>query len=163
MEWLPQETILFDQCGLDRRFEVEMATDASLLAVESIVMGRKAMGESLVDVSVNDQWRIWRGGKLVYGDGLRLDSNAREVLGRSATFGGARAFANLVYVAPDAQDRLGQARKNLERLNIKATASVWNGLLSVRFLAEDGQALRGELYEFLQEFRGQDMPRVWNL
>ncbi len=163
VEWLPQETILFDQCGLHRRFEVEMAADAKLLAVESIVLGRKAMGECLGNVSVNDQWRIWRDGKLAYGDGLRLGCDVGDVLGRSATFGGAGALANLVYVAPDAEDRLMQVRNNLVRLEIEAVASAWNGLLSVRFLAKDGQALREALIMFLQEFRGQSMPRVWHL
>ena len=44
-EWLPQETILFDRCALDRRLELELAEDAWFLGVESLVFGRAAMGE----------------------------------------------------------------------------------------------------------------------
>ncbi len=44
-EWLPQETILFDQCSLERRLVVDMAADAWFLGVEMLVFGRAAMGE----------------------------------------------------------------------------------------------------------------------
>ena len=46
VEWLPQETILFDRCALDRRLHVELAADAWFLGVETLVFGRAAMGES---------------------------------------------------------------------------------------------------------------------
>src|SRR4051812_2562413 len=45
LEWLPQETILFDRASLDRTLAVEMAEDARLLAVEPLIFGRAAMGE----------------------------------------------------------------------------------------------------------------------
>src|SRR4051812_17746226 len=44
-EWLMQETILFDGARLRRRTELDVATGARLLAVESLVFGRSAMGE----------------------------------------------------------------------------------------------------------------------
>ncbi len=48
--WLPQETILFDKARLERKLEVDMAADADLLLVESLVFGRLAMGETAIDV-----------------------------------------------------------------------------------------------------------------
>ena len=47
--WLPQETLIFEGAALERRLQVEMAGDASLILFESLVFGRLARGESRID------------------------------------------------------------------------------------------------------------------
>ena len=47
LSWLPQETILFDRARLERRIEVELAADATLVMAEAVVFGRAAMGEAV--------------------------------------------------------------------------------------------------------------------
>src|ERR1700712_4006543 len=37
LEWLPQETILFDRSALDRRLDVDLAPDGTFLGVETLV------------------------------------------------------------------------------------------------------------------------------
>ena len=44
--WLPQETILFNRARVRRRFEIDMADDATLLLAETVVFGRHASGET---------------------------------------------------------------------------------------------------------------------
>ena len=46
LEWLPQETILFD-ARVRAPLEVDLAADTDLLLVESLVFGRLAMGETV--------------------------------------------------------------------------------------------------------------------
>jgi urease accessory protein len=72
--WLPQETLLFDGARLERRLFVDMAGDAELLLVESLVFGRLAMGEAAIDARLEDSWRIRRAGRLVFADATRLSS-----------------------------------------------------------------------------------------
>ena len=164
LSWLPQETILFEGGRLRRWIEVDMAQDAHLLTLEPFVLGRKAMGEDLKSGFLADSWRVWRDGKLAYADNLRLSGDLADVTVKVATFGGARAGANLLYVAPDAEDRLEQARAILDDLDaVEAAASAWNGLLCIRLLAPDNTPLRRALIQFLTCFRGQDLPRVWHM
>jgi urease accessory protein len=40
MEWLPQETILFDRCALDRVLDVDLAPASHFLGVEMLMFGR---------------------------------------------------------------------------------------------------------------------------
>lgn len=47
-----------------------MAGDARLTALETPVLGRAAMGESLRTGSLGDQWRIRRDGRLVHAEAL---------------------------------------------------------------------------------------------
>ena len=63
LEWLPQETILFDRCALDRRLHVDLAADACFLAVETLVFGRAAMGEQVRQAWLRDLIRVRRDGR----------------------------------------------------------------------------------------------------
>ncbi len=56
--WLPQETILFDHARLERALTIDIAADATLIAAETVVFGRLAMGEARIDASLRDSWRL---------------------------------------------------------------------------------------------------------
>ncbi len=45
LDWLPQETILFDRCRLARRLRVDLAPAARFLMCEAVLFGRLARGE----------------------------------------------------------------------------------------------------------------------
>ena len=64
LSWLPQETILFDCARLNRRIEVELAADATLVMAEAVVFGRSAMGEAVAEGAFTDRWRVRCGGRL---------------------------------------------------------------------------------------------------
>ena len=66
LNWMPQETILFDGCALKRNLEADLASEARLLIVEAFIFGRAAMGETVRWASLNDQWTIRRHGQLVF-------------------------------------------------------------------------------------------------
>jgi urease accessory protein len=162
LDWLPQETIFFDRSALSRTLVADVAADATLLAAETIVLGRAAHGEIVRDCTLRDAWRIRRDGRLVFADGFRFDGDATAIMSGRATGSGATAFATLVYVAPDAEARLDAARAALDGATAEAGASAWNGLLTARLLAADGQALRAALVRLVESLRGTKMPRVWN-
>jgi urease accessory protein len=161
LDWIPQETILFDRSALTRTLTADVHPTARLLAVEMIVLGRQAMGETIHAVALSDSWRIRRGGKLVFADGLRMDGNASSVMSSGATGGGAAALATLVLVAPDAEARIEATREALHGASGEAGASAWNGLLVARFIAPEGRSLRANLVRLIEKLRGVPMPRVW--
>jgi urease accessory protein len=161
LAWLPQETILFDQARLQRRFEVDVAAGASLLMVEMIVFGRAAFQETVADVVLEDRWRVRRNGRLVFADTFHLGEGARDQMQRPSILGGATALATILYVAPDAEARLDEVRDQLAGGTCTCGASAWNGLLTVRFLASSIELLRRDVVSFLTAFRGMPMPRVW--
>jgi urease accessory protein len=161
--WLPQATIAFDQARLDRRTEANLATDASLLAVETLIFGRAAMGEDVHRGAWHDAWRVRRDGRLVFADAFRADGPIAAILDRGATLAGARTLALLLYVAPDAPARLEEARGLLDAAgaSVTAGASAWNGLLAVRAVAGDGRTLHAALEPLIARLSGRPLPRVW--
>jgi len=161
LAWLPQPTILFDQSRLDRRTEVALAGDAGLLAIETLIFGRAAMGEDVVRGACRDAWRVRRDGALVLADAFRVEGAIADGLNRPATLDGSRAVAMLLYVAPDAADRIDKARALLESAEMTAGASTWNGLLLVRAMARDGRTLLQGIAPLAEWLSGRPLPRVW--
>lgn len=162
LDWLPQETILFDRAKLDRRLEAVVAENAHLTLLEAVVFGRQARAERIEDGLFIDRWRIRRGARLIYADTLRLDGRITDLLQKPSVGNGARALATLIHVAPDAEARLEGIREQLVCGNgCDVAASAWNGLLAVRFCAVSIEALRAAICPFLLSFRGEPLPRVW--
>lgn len=159
IDWLPQETILFDGASLERRLTVDMAASSRLLALESIVFGRAAHGEVITRLHLRDNWRIRRDGRLIHAEALRLDGMPAT----PATLSGIRASATLLLAAPDAEDLLDGARALLPAAPVEAGLSALPGLLIGRFLAPSSQSLRGALIPLIRHLRGGPPPRVWQL
>jgi urease accessory protein len=163
LDWLPQETILFDGGHLARRLEVDLAGDAAFTGLEILVLGRAAMGETVERGAITDQWRIRRDGRLIHAEAMRIDGDFSAATEGSAMLGGCRALATFIHAAPDAGDRLASARTGLAGLNaITAAASAKAGVLILRFVAHDLAPLRAALVRFLSEFRTDPLPRVWS-
>ena len=164
LEWLPQETILFDGSALRRRLDVDVAEGGWFLGVESLVFGRTAMGETVRRVALNDLFEVRREGRMVLHDRIRFEGDAAVALGRRAVGAGACAVATLVLVAPEAAERVEGLRAALSpfELPFGAGASAWDGILVARIVAKDGACLRAAVVAGLAALRaGRPLPRVW--
>jgi urease accessory protein len=164
LEWLPQETILFEQARLSRAFEIDVAETGRLLAVEAVIAGRQAMGETGINAHLTDRWRVRRDGRLIFADNLTLD-DLPGATGRKALLDGACAFASVLFVAPDAEERLDGVRGALEMSGTDAAgASAFDGKLFCRILAKDGLNLRRVLVPVMAALRGgSPPPRLWTV
>ena len=167
LEWLPQETILFEGARFARRLSFDLAEDASLLLVEAATFGRIAMGERAVDASLRDSWRVRRGGRLAFAEALRLD-RAGATLDRPAVGRGARAIATILLAGPGAAARLDEIRAALDEVRergeapLDAGASAFDGLVLGRLASPSPSRLRGALAAVMMALRGRSAPRVWS-
>lgn len=167
LEWLPQETILFDGARFRRETRIALAAGARLLAAEIVVFGRAARGERLTAGHYLDRWRVARDGRLVWRDGVGWAGDPARALGHAAGFAGAGAMATVIFAAPDAPRHLAGARSALETAQTRAAVTVVNGLLVARFLADNAQILRSDLAQLWCRLRAEAgnlppvLPRTW--
>lgn len=160
LDWLPQETILFDGSATDRRTRVDMAGDSTLLWAEMLVMGRAAMGEQLDRVSFVDTRQVWRDGKPVLLEPLRLSP---EILRARAGLSGARAISTVAFLSPEAKDALETVRA-LSVEGVQIAASAWDGKLIIRALAPDAHPLKQAVAALVTTLRrNAALPRVWQV
>ncbi|WP_210163431.1 urease accessory protein UreD [Lutibaculum baratangense] len=163
LEWLPQETILFDRGRLRRRLEVDVAESGRILLCEPVVLGRTAHGETVRAGLFRDSWRVRRAGRLVYADEARLGPDIAAAAGGSAVLGANRAFASILLLEPRAEERLSATRAALETtVDVEAGASAWDGMLAVRMAAPGGLALKRAALAALVAL-GAVVPRVWSI
>ncbi len=169
LEWLPQETILFDGARLVRRVEADVAEGGRLLAADMAVFGRTARGEVFSEGLLHEAWRIRVGGRLVWADALRLEGDVRARLDAPVAFAGARAMATVAYVAGDAARHLPLARALAKDEACRGGASVVNGVLLARFLGQRADAVRGAVARYVSALRHAAagwpaaMPPLWNI
>lgn len=160
LDWLPQETILYEAGRLDRRLEVDLAPDATFCAVEAIILGREAMGEDARGALLRDRWTIRRGGRAIHAESTRLSADPLERDGLSL-LDGARAFATILYVGDDAERKLEPVRTKLAG---RAGASLIGERLVVRAIAGSGLALRRLIAPIVADLSSAGtLPRLWHL
>lgn len=159
LDWLPQETILFDGSALARRTTIDLAPGAGCLFLESVVLGRAAMGETLRRVVFDDHRAILRAGQPVLIEPLRLCCAALDA--GPAVLGGARAIASLALVTQGAEDAVDATRAVLGEAGVQGGASGFDGKLVVRLMATDGWPLRRQIARLLSVLRPGPLPRVW--
>jgi urease accessory protein len=184
LEWLPQETILFDQSALNRRLEVDLAADARFLGVETIVFGRTAMGERIGQGTLRDLIRITRDGELLLHDAIRIEGDIDAKLQRRTIAAGAGVVSTIVYVAQDTAEKLTALRASpvtssdrqggspsppravagrpCTPCRTECAASAWNDMLVVRILGPESAAVRRTVIAALAILRAnRPLPRVW--
>ncbi|WGR94237.1 urease accessory protein UreD [Bradyrhizobium sp. ISRA435] len=160
LAWLPQETILFDRARIHRRFDIDLADNASLLLCEIVVFGRAAMGETMRHGEFVDRWRMRRGRRLVFAETVRLDGEIGEKLARPAIAGGGTAIGTALIVPGDAAlvERIREASDNFGG---EVGISAWNGFAMVRFCAQDAARLRADMMTVLSRASAVTLPRLW--
>ncbi|HXI99862.1 MAG TPA: urease accessory protein UreD [Micropepsaceae bacterium] len=167
MEWLPQPTIFFDGARLKRETHVELAADANLLALECVIFGRTARGETVVSGALSDSWFAHRDGQLIHAECFAVADGIQAALDRPSVLNGNRAMAVLRYIASDAEERIEHMRALLAEAPAESAvisaASAWNGIMIVRFIAADGYRLNCEIGRVLAGFRRKALPRVWSI
>ncbi len=170
LDWLPQETIVFNGSSLARSLDVDVAADATALIVESLVLGRQAMQESVDTLQLHDRWRIRRDGRLLHAEDLRLALNGTQTAQRPSMLHHHGAISTLVFISPESPESLQLKADGIQQLlqdqapALQAAATVMNHRLVIRVLALDSQSLRRFLIPCIEHLSDRmSIPQVWNV
>ncbi len=168
LDWLPQETILYDHACLERTTHISLHGAASLIFCEALVLGRAAMGESVDTLGLSDRRMVLRDGKPVVIDSVGLGSDALASRSARAGLGDARAVATVGLVADGAEDAAAALRAVALPDGVRAGISGWDGRCLVRLMAQDGWPLRLAVAALVRHLRARNgaqgtLPRVWQI
>ena len=167
LQWLPQETILFDGGQLTRTTKIRVSGAARLIAMDWLILGRAASGETVRHGAFRDDWRVYRDGRLVWADAFKLSGDIADLVHRPSLLAGHTAIATILYAAANAPANVDRARAILGGLACKSGATIVNGLMICRFAAKAAAELRRAVTDFLRSFRdglegfAPALPKVW--
>jgi urease accessory protein len=168
LAWLPQESIIFNGARIHRTTEIELFSEAELLALEWLVLGRAAHGEIMVGGSVLDGWRVKKDGRLIWADSFRISDEIFVHLNRKALLSDFNSIATLVYFGPDVDRRLEFLREILSSVGCDCGVTSVGGLIVARFAAKQSSDLKLALRNFLQQFESVvgpgpfRVPKMWS-
>ncbi|HEY4940343.1 MAG TPA: urease accessory protein UreD [Rhizomicrobium sp.] len=173
LEYLPQETILFDAARLRRRTQVRLDDGARFLGGGIVVFGRTARCEKMSAGLVHDAWEF-RGpsGELVWKDALHMEGDIDRLLTQKATFDGAAAYGSLIYAGATAAQFLRLARAiaaDVAGAGLRIGATSFRDLLIVRFIGGNTLELRDAFAKIWCGLRAAAaglppvMPRLWSI
>lgn len=175
LEYLPPETIVFDGARLRRHTRLHLVPAAGFLGGGILVFGRRARGETFTHGLLHERWKVYRDGRLVWGDALHLDGDNAATMADPACFDNAAACATLILAPPRGRDprefvdaaRAVQQQSAAEGL--RAGVTVVGGLLVARWLAVDALPLRHAYADLACHLRHAAMglpprlPRLWHV
>jgi urease accessory protein len=163
LEYLPQESILFDGAKLNRAVNISLGARSCLLLSEMFVLGRWAMNEDFTRGIFLDRWSIDVAGQPIWREGLRIEGGLSS-FSSSLGFANARALATIFYAGANAAEVLGLAR---DVIGPMGGATIVRGMLVVRMLGNEAGMLKQQLGEIISIIRAAalgrpaEVPRVW--
>lgn len=164
LEWMPQETIFFNEADVRMRHEVELAADATYIGCEILCFGRSASGERFEHGTVSQRTTIRRGGKLVWWEQGVLHGGSpamQSVLGLA----GASVCATLTGVGTPLPAAL---LADMRAIDPALAVSQVKSVLSARLLCTDSEQARQIMTRAWQILRphllgcAAPIPRIWN-
>lgn len=161
LEWLPQETILFDGADVTLEHEVELAPGAAYIGSEILCFGRAAAGERFTHGALRQRTRIRQAGRLVWHEQGRLSGGG---MASPLGLGGRHVCATLLGVGrPAPASLLASLRSADAALGLTQRKSVF----VARYLCDDSEAARHALTRVWQALRPHLLgleartPRIW--
>jgi urease accessory protein len=169
LEWLPQETIVFDGAIFRQRLRVELDPRACWLGWDITRFGRTARGEKFLTGEWRSQTEIWRQGQPLWIDRQRLEGGS-PLLDSPYGLAGHPVIATLIWIGqPTPPELIAAARACWTMCDRQAEAGVTtleSGLLC-RYRggsSAEAQDWFVQIWQLLRQFYGQHpvvMPRVW--
>jgi urease accessory protein len=163
VEWLPQETILFDHARVEMAHEVDLAANASYIGSEILCFGRRAAGERFGAGSLRQRTTIRRGGSLLWWEQGVL-AGGGSAMQSPLGLAGRSVCATLVGVGgPAPASMLAALRAGDEALAVTQMKSVF----VARYLCDDSEAAREAMTRVWQALRphllgrAAVIPRIW--
>jgi urease accessory protein len=166
VEWLPQETIVYDGARADIRWEARIALDARLVAWEILCLGRTGSGERFARGRCRLETSLRRDGKLAWRERGRIEPGSL-LADSPAGLGGHSVMGTMLVAAPVIEDAWLKECRAIAPREGMAAVTRFPGLLVARYRGDASEAARHyfiALWSALREpvlRRAPAEPRIW--
>jgi urease accessory protein len=171
LEWLPQETIVFDGARARMETRVSLAADSCYLGWDILCLGRAAAGECFGKGRFDLFFRVDRGNAPIWLERGGFDG-IDPMLSSPAGWAGATVCGTLLCTFPELPQQvaalLEACRKIIPVDGANHGLSALPGMLVARYLGDSSEAARlwfAELWTILRPAccgRPVVIPRIWN-
>jgi len=169
LEWLPQESIVFDGARADMQSRIRLAEDARFIGWEILCLGRRASGERFAHGELRLETRIERAGQPLWLERGIIDGGSAQ-LDASAGLAGHSVSATLLAVGAGLDTSLLAACREVgaPEADARHGLTLMPDLLVARYLGHSSASARdwfAALWQVLRPVamgRAAQRPRIWN-
>jgi urease accessory protein len=168
LEWLPQETILFDGAHAEMQTRINLHGSAAFLGWEITCLGRTASGERFSEGLWRQSTEIRRDGTLLWGEYGLLDGSD-PLLESPIGLAGHPVTATFLAAGGSVNEELRDACRTVEIFGgDRCGITLFPGLLVVRYLGDSTERARHYFTEVWRQLRpvfggvAACPPRIWN-
>lgn len=160
LEWLPQETIVFDGALSDAATEVRLSENARYIGWEILCLGRTGSGERFGKGEARLETRIFRDGRPLWLERGRIEGGGK-LMHSPAGLGGHSVCATLLAAGPNLDS---SAFRGIEGIAVTTLP----GLLVARYLGDSSEAAKQKFVEIWRTLRPMLLgrpacePRIWS-
>jgi urease accessory protein len=166
LEWLPQETIVFDGALAQLRSEIRLVGDARYLGWEVLCLGRTGSGESYTRGECRTRTLIERDGRPLWLERAGIEGGG-GALASPAVLAGQPVTGTFVATAPGIERELLLACREPKPASGEGAVTLLPGLLVARYLGASSEAAKNyfiQLWRILRPAltgRAAHEPRIW--
>jgi urease accessory protein len=166
VEWLPQETIVYDGACADIRWEAHLSSDARLIAWDIVCLGRTGSGEGFGKGRCHIETRLVRDGRLAWLERGRIEPGT-SLASSPAGLAGAPVLGTMIAAAPVIEDAWLAACREVAPRSGESAVTRLPGLLVARHRGDSTEAARMYFIELWKRLRlpvaGREAiePRIW--
>ncbi len=166
LEWLPQETIVFDGALAESAYDVNLGADARFIGWDIVCLGRTGSGERLSRGTFRTSLQIRREKKLLWLERGRVDGGGR-LLDSPAGLDGKPVAGTLFASSLNLNQQLLNETRKAQPETGRGAVTLLPGVLLARYLGDSSEAARRyfiELWRILRPAlmgREASEPRIW--
>lgn len=166
LEWLPQETIVFDGALAQWRTDVRLTGDACYFGWEVICFGRTGSGESYTRGECRARTWIERDGRALWVERANIEGGG-AALTSAAVLAGQPVVGTFIVAAPTIERDLMLACREPRPASGEGAVTSMPGLLVARYLGASSEAARNyfmQCWRILRPVlteREASEPRIW--
>ena len=166
LEWLPQETIVFDGALAETECRVDLAAQAAFIGWDILCLGRTGSGERLSRGMFRTSIQIRREEKLLWMERGRIDGGGR-LLDSPAGLDGKPVVGTLFASSLNLNQQLLNETRKAEPEAGRGAVTLLPGILLARYLGDSSEAARRYfigLWRILRPAlmgREASEPRIW--
>ena len=166
LEWLPQETIVFDGARAELDCEVGLGSGAGFIGWDIVCFGRTGSGERFERGSYRFSMRLRREGRLIWQERGRVDGGGR-LLDSPAGLAGQPVCGTMFASFPGLNEKILAGARKEQPLEGEGAVTLLPGILLARYLGGSSEAAKryfASLWGALRPaFSGRAAvePRIW--
>lgn len=166
LEWLPQETIVFDASKMELELSIELVDDARFLGWDVTCLGRTAAGERFDHGALRQRLALTRDGMPVFAERAVLNGSA-PLLTSPVGLHGNPVFGTFLAAAPVVTHAMLESCRQVGLIAGEGTVTRLPGVLIARYRGSSAAAARHYFVELWRKLRpafalrAAVPPRIW--